>query len=70
MRHSVFVNRYRDADSVIRAECISALGSWMKLDPDYWIDGDYLRYIGWVLSDEVRCGLRTACSRGSFSAAS
>lgn len=26
----------------------------MKLDPDHWIDGDYLRYIGWVLSDEVR----------------
>ncbi|GAA6000843.1 cohesin subunit IRR1 [Rhodotorula paludigena] len=51
---SVFVNRYRDADSVIRAECISALGSWMKLDPDYWIDGDYLRYIGWVLSDESK----------------
>lgn len=50
---SVFVNRYRDADAVIRSECISALGSWMKLDPDYWIDGDYLRYIGWVLSDEV-----------------
>ncbi|BGP45801.1 cohesin complex subunit [Rhodotorula kratochvilovae] len=51
---SVFVNRYRDADAVIRAECISALGSWMKLDPDYWIDGDYLRYIGWVLSDESK----------------
>lgn len=53
-QNSVFVNRYRDADSVIRAECISALGSWMKVDPDMWIDGDYLRYIGWVLSDEVR----------------
>ncbi|BGP22583.1 cohesin complex subunit SA-1/2 [Rhodotorula toruloides] len=51
---SVFVNRYRDADAVIRAECISALGSWMKTDPDYWIDGDYLRYIGWVLSDESK----------------
>ncbi|BGP05787.1 cohesin complex subunit [Rhodotorula toruloides] len=51
---SVFVNRYRDADAVIRAECISALGSWMKIDPDHWIDGDYLRYIGWVLSDESK----------------
>ncbi|GAA5880996.1 hypothetical protein JCM1840_007214 [Sporobolomyces johnsonii] len=51
---SVFVNRYRDADYVIRAECISALGSWMKLNPDHWIDGDYLRYIGWVLSDESK----------------
>lgn len=52
--NSVFVNRYRDADAVIRAECISAIGTWMKIDPDYWIDGDYLRYIGWVLSDESK----------------
>ncbi|GAA5922470.1 hypothetical protein JCM3775_005740 [Rhodotorula graminis] len=51
---SVFVNRYRDADAVIRSECISSLGAWMKLDPDHWIDGDYLRYIGWVLSDESK----------------
>ncbi|GAA6013136.1 hypothetical protein JCM11491_005192 [Sporobolomyces phaffii] len=51
---SVFVNRYRDADYVIRAECIAALGNWMKLNPDHWIDGDYLRYIGWVLSDESK----------------
>ncbi|GAA5843847.1 hypothetical protein JCM9279_000166 [Rhodotorula babjevae] len=51
---SVFVNRYRDADAVIRSECISSLGTWMKLDPDHWIDGDYLRYIGWVLSDQSK----------------
>ncbi|GAA5877410.1 hypothetical protein JCM16303_003321 [Sporobolomyces ruberrimus] len=51
---SVFVNRYRDADYVIRAECIASLGNWMKLNPDHWIDGDYLRYIGWVLSDESK----------------
>ncbi|GAA5920161.1 hypothetical protein JCM6882_006360 [Rhodosporidiobolus microsporus] len=51
---SVFVNRYRDADAVIRSECIAALGAWMKIDPDHWIDGDYLRYIGWVLSDESK----------------
>ncbi|GAA5978615.1 hypothetical protein JCM10908_004424 [Rhodotorula pacifica] len=51
---SVFVNRYRDADAVIRAECICAIGNWMKTDPDHWIDGNYLRYIGWVLSDESK----------------
>ncbi|GAA6060152.1 hypothetical protein JCM10212_001449 [Sporobolomyces blumeae] len=51
---SVFVNRYRDADYAIRAECIASLGNWMKLNPDHWIDGDYLRYIGWVLSDESK----------------
>jgi cohesin complex subunit SA-1/2 len=26
----------------------------MKIYPDYYLDGNYLRYIGWVLSDEVR----------------
>ena len=51
---SVFVNRYRDSDPQIRAECIQGLGTWMKTNPDYWIQGDYLRYIGWTLSDEVR----------------
>lgn len=53
LRRRVFVNRYRDADHDIRAECIASLGKWMELNPDHWIDGDYLRYIGWVLSDEV-----------------
>lgn len=52
--HSVFVNRYRDSDSIIRADCVAAMGGWMKTNPDYWLQGDYLRYIGWVLSDEVR----------------
>ncbi|KAM0792165.1 hypothetical protein ACM66B_004862 [Microbotryomycetes sp. NB124-2] len=51
---SVFVNRYRDSDAVIRAECIGALGNWMKANSDYWLEGDYLRYIGWVLSDEAK----------------
>ncbi|KAK4048718.1 cohesin complex subunit [Microbotryomycetes sp. JL221] len=51
---SVFVNRYRDSDAVIRSECISALGQWMKTNADYWLEGDYLRYIGWVLSDEAK----------------
>lgn len=51
---SVFVNRYRDANPQIRAECMQALSNWMRQHPDYWIQGDYLRYIGWTLSDEVR----------------
>lgn len=55
----VFVNRYRDSDATIRAECIGALGGWMKANPDYWLDGDYLRYIGWVLSDDVSTQLCT-----------
>lgn len=50
----VFVHRYRDSDPMIRTECIKALGGWMKIHPDYWLEGNYLRYIGWVLSDDVR----------------
>lgn len=26
----------------------------MKVHPDYYLEGNYLRYIGWVLSDDVR----------------
>ncbi|KAL8292902.1 hypothetical protein RQP46_000596 [Phenoliferia psychrophenolica] len=48
----VFVHRYRDFESIIRAECIKALGQWMKIHPDYWLEGNYLRYHGWVLSDD------------------
>lgn len=25
----------------------------MKIHPEYWLEGNYLRYIGWVLSDDV-----------------
>ncbi|KAM0753990.1 hypothetical protein T439DRAFT_298458 [Meredithblackwellia eburnea MCA 4105] len=49
---SVFVNRYRDFEPVIRAECIKALGQWMKSYPEYWLEGNFLRYHGWVLSDD------------------
>ena len=49
----VFVHRYRDSEQLIRGECIKALGEWMKIHPEYWLEGNYLRYIGWVLSDDV-----------------
>lgn len=47
----VFVHRYRDLDPSIRSECVHALGEWLKKFPAYFLDGNYLRYIGWVLSD-------------------
>ncbi|WAQ86538.1 hypothetical protein PtA15_7A264 [Puccinia triticina] len=47
----VFVHRYRDADPNIRVDCIQALGQWMAMVPDYFLEGNYLRYIGWVLTD-------------------
>ncbi|MBW0488616.1 hypothetical protein O181_028331 [Austropuccinia psidii MF-1] len=47
----VFVHRFRDADPNIRIDCVQALGQWMKIVPDYFLEGNYLRYIGWVLTD-------------------
>lgn len=48
---SVFVHRYRDLDHNIRAECVKAMGSWFTHYPAHFLDGSYLRYVGWVLSD-------------------
>lgn len=48
---SVFVHRYRDLDPNIRAECIKAMASWFTHYPAHFLDGSYLRYVGWVLSD-------------------
>ncbi|KAA1471951.1 hypothetical protein DENSPDRAFT_148019 [Dentipellis sp. KUC8613] len=47
----VFVHRYRDLDPAIRAECVHAIGQWFKKYPSHFLDGTYLRYVGWVLSD-------------------
>lgn len=48
---SVFVHRYRDVDPKIRAECMSELGAWIMTYKEMFFDGQYLRYLGWVLSD-------------------
>ena len=48
---SVFIHRYRDLDANIRAECVRAMGLWFKKYPGHFLDGAYLRYVGWVLSD-------------------
>ncbi|CCM03065.1 uncharacterized protein FIBRA_05185 [Fibroporia radiculosa] len=47
----VFVHRYRDLDPNIRSECVRAMGLWFKKYPAHFLDGAYLRYVGWVLSD-------------------
>ncbi|KND00360.1 uncharacterized protein SPPG_04684 [Spizellomyces punctatus DAOM BR117] len=62
---SVFVHRYRDSDPVIRTECIRELGLWIMRFPDMYLDPQYLRYLGWMLSDKsptVRLeALRSLC---------
>ncbi|OAX84881.1 hypothetical protein ACJ72_00732 [Emergomyces africanus] len=51
--NTVFVHRYRDVDPKIRAECVTALGVWINTYREMFFDGQYLRYLGWVLSDTV-----------------
>ena len=48
---TVFVHRYRDVDPKIRVDCVAALGDWIIVLPDVFFEGQYLRYLGWVLSD-------------------
>ncbi|OJJ51195.1 hypothetical protein ASPZODRAFT_56383 [Penicilliopsis zonata CBS 506.65] len=48
---TVFVHRYRDVDAKIRAECMSSLGQWLRTYREFFFEGQYLRYLGWVLSD-------------------
>lgn len=49
----VFVHRYRDIDPRIRTECVEALGSWIWVLPTVFMEPEYLRYLGWLLSDVV-----------------
>jgi len=50
---TVFVHRYRDIDAKIRTECVEALGTWIWTLPDFFMEPEYLRYLGWMLSDIV-----------------
>ncbi len=49
----VFVHRYRDVDPKIRVECVTAMGNWIMTYRKMFLEGQYLRYLGWVLSDTV-----------------
>jgi len=48
---TVFVHRYRDVDPKIRTDCVEALGQWVIILPNIFLEGTYLRYLGWMLSD-------------------
>ncbi|KAK4862924.1 hypothetical protein LT330_010726 [Penicillium expansum] len=50
---TVFVHRYRDIDGQIRAECLTALGGWIRTYREIFFEGQYLRYLGWTLADVV-----------------
>ncbi|KAG2176292.1 hypothetical protein INT43_005526 [Umbelopsis isabellina] len=49
---SIFVHRCRDVEAVIRMECIKHLGDWMEQYTSYFLDNQYLRYLGWLLNDK------------------
>ncbi|KAI0463745.1 hypothetical protein LJB42_002750 [Komagataella kurtzmanii] len=49
--HTTFIHRYRDVDPKIRKECMSALGLWIDIYPEFFFENTYLRYFGWILSD-------------------
>lgn len=51
--NTVFVHRYRDVDPKIRCECMTALGRWIRSYREFFFEGQYLRYLGWMLSDEA-----------------
>lgn len=48
---TVFVHRYRDIDPRIRTECVEALGYWIWELPTVFMEPEYLRYLGWMLTD-------------------
>ncbi|KAI8818342.1 uncharacterized protein EV422DRAFT_181064 [Fimicolochytrium jonesii] len=63
---SVFVHRYRDSEAIIRMECIRELGSWILHLPETYLSPQYLRYLGWMLSDkngQVRLEALSSLSR-------
>lgn len=49
---TVFIHRYRDVDHLLRRDCVEALGEWTVTLPDQFFNGNHLRYMGWLLSDE------------------
>ncbi|KAJ9639118.1 uncharacterized protein PV06_07329 [Exophiala oligosperma] len=48
---TVYVHRYRDIEEKIRAPCVAALGNWIVLYRKMFLEGQFLRYLGWVLND-------------------
>ncbi len=45
---TVFVHRYRDIDARVRTECVEALGTWIWVLPSFYMEPEYLRYLGWI----------------------
>eukprot|EP01117_Protostelium_nocturnum_P016851 TRINITY_DN6750_c0_g1_i1.p1 TRINITY_DN6750_c0_g1~~TRINITY_DN6750_c0_g1_i1.p1 ORF type:complete len:1165 (-),score=589.72 TRINITY_DN6750_c0_g1_i1:42-3536(-) len=48
----LFYLRYKDVVPEIRAICIEALGEWILSNQSYFLEDQYLKYVGWLLSDK------------------
>lgn len=53
MFRGVFVHRYRDLLTDIRAICVAELGVWLKSNPEHFLNDKCLKYLGWTLYDKV-----------------
>ena len=49
---AVFLKRYKDVNPHIRAESIQSLSRYTLIRPDTYLQNNYLKYIGWLLSDK------------------
>ncbi|XP_075868419.1 cohesin subunit SA-1 [Nelusetta ayraudi] len=52
MFRGVFVHRYRDLLTDIRAICVAELGVWLKSNPEHFLNDKCLKYLGWTLYDK------------------
>lgn len=50
--NTTFIHRFKDIDHHIRVEAMNSLGEWMDIYPELFFKVTYLKYLGWVLSDE------------------
>jgi len=50
--NTTFIHRFKDIDHQIRVEAMAGLGEWMDIYPELFYKVTYLKYLGWVLSDE------------------
>ncbi|XP_056426122.1 cohesin subunit SA-3 [Hyla sarda] len=48
----VFVHRFRDTHSDVRALCIEELATWITTYPQSFLNDSYLKYLGWMLHDK------------------
>ncbi|TDH72076.1 hypothetical protein CCR75_003870 [Bremia lactucae] len=48
----VVVHRYRDIMPEIRVAAMQCLGHWITILPDQFLKDNFLKYLGWLLSDK------------------